>query len=38
MECMDWIILDQKKDRWWAVVNAVVNLRVPKIVRNFLTS
>jgi len=27
-ESMDWIDLTQK-DRWWALVNAVMNLRVP---------
>jgi hypothetical protein len=26
---MDWIELAQYKDRWWAVVNAVMNLQVP---------
>ena len=26
--CMDWIDLAQNRDRWWALVNAVMNLRV----------
>ena len=26
---MDWIALTQDKDRWWELVNAVMNLRVP---------
>jgi len=29
MEGIDWIDLAQYRDRWWALVNAVMNLRVP---------
>ena len=27
---MDWIDQAQDRDRWWALVNAVLNLWVPK--------
>jgi len=27
--CMDWIDVVQVRDRWWALVSAVMNLRVP---------
>jgi hypothetical protein len=36
--CMDWIDLAQDKDRWWVLVNAAMNLRVPLNEGNFLNS
>ena len=35
---MDWIEQAQDRNRWWAIMIAVVNLRVPKNEGNFLTS
>jgi hypothetical protein len=35
---MEWIDLTQDRDRWQAVVNVVMDLRVPSNVGNFLTS
>jgi hypothetical protein len=32
-----WIDMAQDRDRWWALVNAVMNLQVPYNARNFLT-
>jgi len=35
---MDWIDLTQDRDRWLPLGNAVMNLRVPLNLQNFLTS
>jgi hypothetical protein len=35
---VDWIHLAQDMDKWQAVVNTVMNLRVPSKVVSFLTS
>jgi len=35
---MDWISVTQERDKWQALVNAVMNLWVPSNVGNFFTS
>jgi hypothetical protein len=29
--CGDWMELTQDRDRWWALVGTLMNLRVPKL-------
>jgi len=35
---MGWIGLDQERDRWLTLVNAIMNLRIPLNAGNFLIS
>jgi hypothetical protein len=37
-EGMDWIDMALDWDRWWALVNVVMNLRVPQNAAKLLTS
>jgi hypothetical protein len=38
MRCggLDWIDLVRDRERWWSLVNAVKNFRVPQNAENFL--
>jgi hypothetical protein len=36
-EGVDWIHLVQDRDQWWAVVNTVMNLRVPQKAGNSMS-
>jgi hypothetical protein len=38
LKCMDWTDLAQVRVRWRALLNAVMNVRVPSIAVNFFTS
>jgi hypothetical protein len=35
---IDWIALARDMDRWWELLNAVMNFRVPQNAGDFLTS
>jgi hypothetical protein len=35
---MDWIVLNQDRDRWQAIANAVMNLPVSQNAGDLLTS
>jgi hypothetical protein len=35
---VDWIDMAQDRDQWRALVNTILNLRVPKYARKFLSS
>jgi hypothetical protein len=37
-EGVDWMNVSQGRDQWWAVVNTVINFRVPQKAGNLLTS
>jgi hypothetical protein len=34
----DWIPVAQDRERWWALVMAAINLRIPQNAGKFLTS
>jgi len=37
LDCMNWIHLAQYMDKWWDLVNTVMNLLGPQNGMNFLT-
>jgi hypothetical protein len=37
-EVVDWMLLTQGRDLWWAVVNMVMNFWLPRKAGNFMTS
>jgi hypothetical protein len=38
LDGMDWIDLAEDRDRWWALVNTIMNLWVPQYAGKFLSS